>query len=375
VAAPASTAYYGPRFDYDPVTLAPKGLLIEEQRTNLLTYSEQFDNAAWSKGGATITANTTVSPDGALTADKLVEAVGPVNVFITSALISFTSGAVYTFSTFAKAGERVWFALRFPTTAFPFSNRTAWFNLSTGVTGTVESGVTASISAVGDGWYRCSITVTANATATGPAVMLMGDSDNSNTYTGDGTSGLFIWGGQVELGAFQTSYVPSVASQVTRAADNASMIGNNFARWYNVNEGSVFVGFKTTGGPLQRTGLSISDGTTSNRVISIIASSGSTRNIISSGGVSTVDLTYPGPSILNLDVKNAYAFKADDFATSLNGGAVQTDASVTLPVFVDRAYIGALESTGSLNQINGTISRIAYFNRRLADSELQGITS
>jgi hypothetical protein len=355
------------------VTLAPKGLLIEEQRTNLLTYSEQFDNAAWAKGGATITANTTVSPDGALTADKLVEAVGPVNVFITSALISFTSGAVYTFSTFAKAGERVWFALRFPTTAFPFSNRTAWFNLSTGVTGTVESGVTASISAVGDGWYRCSITVTANATATGPAVMLMGDSDNSNTYTGDGTSGLFIWGGQVEQGAFQTSYIPSVASQVTRAADIASMIGNNFARWYNVNSGTLFAQAATSVYDIGRNIFEAHDGTASNRLI-VGRNSSTTSGIgtIITGGATQANIPVSDTFVGGGSGKFAMSFAANAVNVAGNGTLGTTDTSAILPV-VDRARIGAA-FTGA-TAWSGTIARIAYYNRRLANTELTALTS
>ena len=69
----STAAINAPRFDYDPVTLESVGLLIEESRTNLLTYSEQFDNAVWTKSNASITANAIIAPDGTLTADKLVE--------------------------------------------------------------------------------------------------------------------------------------------------------------------------------------------------------------------------------------------------------------------------------------------------------------
>jgi hypothetical protein len=102
-----STAYYGPRFDYDPATLAPKGLLIEEQRTNLLTYSSEFDNAIWVKGNTTVTANATIAPDGDTSADKLVENTANTTHSVNEiAISSATVGSIYTFSIYIKAAER-----------------------------------------------------------------------------------------------------------------------------------------------------------------------------------------------------------------------------------------------------------------------------
>lgn len=227
--ATTTAAYYGPRFDYDPVTLASKGLLIEEQRTNVLTYSEQVDNAAWTKGAASISANATPAPDGTSTADKLVEdnttSVHQVNQAVT------TTAIAYTFSVYLKAAGRNWAILGI--TDSGSTVRLTWFDLANGAVGTVGTNITASITPVGNSWYRCSVTVAAAVAGFNTFRIYTSTGNNTTTYTGDGTSGIFVWGAQSEAGSFATSYIPTVASSVTRSADIASMTGSNFSSWFN----------------------------------------------------------------------------------------------------------------------------------------------
>jgi len=363
VAAPTSTAYYGPRFDYDPVTLAPKGLLIEEQRTNLVTYSEQFDNAAWTKQTCVVVANALAAPDGTITGDKLVSNSGVSGNLFRSTTLTASS---YTQTVYAKAGEWSWLMLG----ATLVGNAGVWFNLTTGVVGTVNAGFTGQISSVGNGWYRCSITFTATAV---PWFSIIFQTNVDGSFSsGDGTSGIYVWGAQLEAGAFATSYIPTVASQVTRAADSASMIGNNFARWYNQTEGTLFGQASSAFIPASTAyGIATVRSTSANAIgIGLQADLNASASIIRSGDVTQA--IFGAATANNQTYKMGLAYATNNAAFSIGGAAVQTDATVVLPV-VDALYIGQVRQ----GTIAGTehIQRIAYYPRRLANTELQGITS
>ena len=369
VAAPASTAYYGPRFDYDPVTLAPKGLLIEEQRTNLLTYSEQFDNAAWTKSFVTVTTNATTSPDGAATADKVIatSVSGNHTLFATTALV--TAGINYAFSYYAKAAEYTKAGIRIGGAGYATLPLAA-IDLTNGAILSQQGFTSLTVQNAGNGWYRISGAFV-SGTGLVPNIQPLSNAytivaDNFS-YTGDGTSGLFIYGAQLEAGSFATSYIPSVASQVTRAADSASMIGNNFARWYTQGQGTLFVDATGMGNSTTaRYVAGISDNSTSNFI-----GIANDRSLVVAGGTGQASFFY---TIITTGVlKSALAYKQDDFAVSLNGGAASTDTSGTVPI-VNQLSIGDLE-TGTNRRMNSWIKRIAYYNRRLANTELTALTS
>jgi hypothetical protein len=213
------------RFQFDPVTGESQGLLRENQATNLLTYSEQFDNAAWLKSNATITSNTVIAPDGTLTGDKLVENTANAAHFIYSGSQAFVSGTSYTLSVYAKKGERQYLVLQLPSAAFSSASN-ATFDLDSATFNLGAGSPTASITDVGNGVYRCSITKTATSSASSNGAFIYVTNSASatiNAYTGDGTSGIYIWGAQNEANSYPTSYIKTVASQVTRAADTATL--------------------------------------------------------------------------------------------------------------------------------------------------------
>jgi len=365
-AAAASTAYYGPRFDYDPVTLAAKGLLIEEQRTNLFQYSEYFDDVAWSKGGATISADSTSSPNGNNNADRLVEdtSTGDHRTF---QIASFTSGTAYTFSVYAKASGRNLLQLA-NTMAGGFAST---FDLTAGTVTNTATG-TATITNAGNGWYRCSVSNTSGVTGSSNNQIRLVDTGTNTSYTGNGTSGIFIWGAQLEAGSFATSYIPTVASQVTRNADSASMLGDNFYTWYNPNQGTLSAEVTPYAVAANTLITSFDDGSSANRILIWGTSSGSaTRYEVRAGAVTQVNESAASTLIANATTKAAAAYKVNDFAFSVNGGAAVLDGVGTVPA-VNKLNIGGI--TGA-SLPTGTIRRIGYYSTRLPNSTLQALTS
>jgi hypothetical protein len=364
--ATTTAAYYGPRFDYDPVTLAAKGLLIEEARTNLLTGSADFTATYWPVAtNAVVTANDTTSPDGTTNADKLADNTTAGVQHRLYRDYTFTA-ASHTLSVFAKRNDHRWLRLFFfdGTTSF-FGN----FDLLNGAVGNKQASTTTTITAFGNGWYRCTMTAT-TAAAAGNIQMVMLPSDDTAVpvlYTGTGTS-LWLFGAQLEAGAFATSYIPTVASQVTRSADVATMTGTNFSSWYNQTEGTFVSGWDSIGYTANTMILAATDSGSTNLVQQFLTSSTSPRFIVRTSGVDQAVLdSTSGATTVNM---MASAYKANDFASTVNGAAVVTDGAGTIPT-VDRLGIGS--RLASLFW-NGHIRQIAYYNTRLPNATLQTLT-
>jgi hypothetical protein len=370
-AAPSSTAYYGPRFDYDPVTLAPKGILVEEARTNIMLQSQTFDSGTWSKGGATVTANTTVSPDGAVNADALVEDAA-TSAHFCQQFVSFTTATAYTFSTYVKAGTRAWCLLQFPSSAFGASIG-SYFNLSgAGALGAAVGSPTArTITAVGNGWYRVTITATSTATTGGNAPISAASADNTNSYTGvAGAEAIYLYGAQLEAGAFATSYIPTIASTVTRSADVATITGSLFSQWYGQSEGTFVIGCSPIAVD-NDIAFSVSNSGGYNNSIYYPADSGAQFIVVNGGAVqANIDA---GTVTANITNNIAGAYKASNFAASVGGGAAVATTSGTIPA-VDRAVVGGLE-VNTANRFNGHIRSINYYPVRAADFQLQALTT
>jgi len=176
---------------------------VLRNRYNLLTYSEQFDNAAWTKTNATVTPNATVAPDGTNSADALIEASDTSQLHSTNASTIPLTGA-YSFSIYAKANGRNWLVLNFAVVsgAFSSSDARAWFDLNTGTLGTVAgTGASATISSEGNGWYRCTISTNYPVLANRRVMAATATADGSTSNNGDGTSGIYIWGAQLTTAA------------------------------------------------------------------------------------------------------------------------------------------------------------------------------
>jgi hypothetical protein len=347
------------RFDHNPTTLQSLGLLIEEQRTNSCLQSENFATT-WSLSAATVTTNAITAPDGANTADKLVE-TATTAAHYAQQTVTVTSGIAYTFSVFAKAGERTALVLLTAQSTSPFTNHAVVeFNLTNGTIISTSAG-SGTITSVGNGWYRC--TVTGTTTSTGEIVRC------SFATVGDGTSGLFLWGAQLEAGAFATSYIPTTVAAATRNADVATMTGTNFSSWYNATEGTLYAEGSANVGPSPS--FASLDDTTLNSVFRFSFEATKLRLLIVSGGVGVADFNSVAVYVATTTAKMIGAYKVNDFAASFNGAATLTDTSGNVMPTPTRLAIGSgFGSTG----LNGYIRRIAYYPVRLSNDQLQALT-
>jgi len=202
-----------PRIGYDPVTHAHEGLILEAAATNLLLRSQEFDTGSWVKARVSITTGSTAAftaPDGTTTADKLVEDTSN-NTHLTEQVVATVSGTVYTLSVFAKASERTKLNLSVYTNVSTSTN----FDLSA----VTASNSLGTITDIGGGWFRCTHTHTSGFTGSGYFDVYLLNASTVSSYTGDGSSGIYLWGAQLEAGSTATSYIPTTSAQVTRAAD------------------------------------------------------------------------------------------------------------------------------------------------------------
>jgi hypothetical protein len=359
-----------PRFDHNPTTAESLGLLVEEQRTNSLTYSE--DTSQWlTPTNITLSQNQTTAPDGASTADQYLETAATGLHVQDGMPFTFVTSTAYTYSVFVKSIGGRNFEIGYPPTTF--TNRFARFNLSgSGSVQGSDAGVTASIQAYANGWYRCSATNTCASGASARISNFVNNDSFARSYAGDVTKGLFIWGAQLEAGAFPTSYIPTTTAAATRSADVASITGANFSSWYRQNEGTVFAessSFSNLSG--SRVVSAIDDGSMSNR-FQITFASGYTPNFAAvSAGTVSADLYASAPA-QGFNTRFCTTYGVNDFVLSSNGGNSVTDTSGALPISVSTARLGVFQN--NTGYLNGTIRRLTFFPQRLPSSTLEAIT-
>lgn len=331
-----------PRLDY--LDSSCPRLLLEPQRTNLVTYSEQFAN--WNNAGGTTTANTAISPSGYQDADTLTGA---------RFQSSFASNQ-YTASCFAKkvdGDNKLVLRLDVPTLKF------AQFDLATGSVDSVSADYTATITPYGNGWYRCTITTPASTSISNYVIV----------SASGGASSTYVWGAQLEAGAYATSYIPTLGASVTRGADYASKTG--ISSLIGQTEGTLFVEVNQFGGQENSPYLLASDGTFDNRIQISSGGSGTENSFtfyINVGGVNTV--LYLSPTAYTGVHKLAIAYKLNDVVGYIDGVQVLNDTSSTIPA-TTTLEIGRSPS----NPVNAGINQALLFKTRLSNADLATLTS
>ena len=499
VGATAGTYYvWGAQVGAVTYETAPRGYNSTTPK-NFLVRTEEFDTGSWSKAAnASVTANATNDPNGYLNADKLIEDTAN-STHATFQGYVYTANIPYTYSLYAKAAGRQYAQITFPAGSFG-SLLVAGFDLSgTGAT-VVGAGATSSITAVGNGWYRCSITATATTTTTTTNARIQianSLSSTTSSYTGDGTSGIYIWGAQLsdsasldayvynpsstavtstayygprfdynpttlaplgllieeartnlllnsqtvstqnitttaqaytlsfygtgtvtlsgtstagplvgtgvfpnrvsltftptagtltltvsgtvsnaqlEAGGFRTSYIFTAGASVTRSADVATMVGNNFTNWYNQTTGTFAASFDASSNT-NATYMSVSNGSIVQNSIHIDNDSGNMRAVYYSGSALIAALGLGAISTVGATNNIATAYAVNDFAASRNGGAVVTDSAGALPVSLTQLNIGTDDRLSAIYYTSNHIKSISYYNTRLTNAQLQAVSA
>lgn len=301
-----------PRFDYDPVTLACRGLLIEETRSNICNYSVNFNG--WGSFGGSYTLNSGTAPDGTNTATLVTNTFSgafrywPLSV----------TGA-YTVSVWAKGAT---------------GNETITLQ-------SAPSGTSTGPMALSTSWKRYTLTYT-------------GTWSRFDIYLGNTSQVAYFWGAQVEAGGFVTSYIPTSGSAVTRNADVATITGTNFSDWWQSGAGGSQVQATPSTVSGIRPLIQFDDGTANG----IIVLRGNTTNpelYIVNGGTPQAQID-AGTIAANTDYNLFGIWKTNDCAAKLNNGTPVTDTSATIPT-VTQVRLGA---DGS-NYLNGHLTSINYY--------------
>ena len=228
----------------------------------------------------------------------------------------------------------------------------------------------------GNGWWRISFSWTATATSNSVSIYLSNDGlwANRNSAITIG-SGVFIYGAQLEAGSFATSYIPTVASQVTRTADVATITGANFSQWFNAAEGSFVVEASSFGiGSNIPTFLIASNGS-AGEYVRLNGSSGYTiRLLVQAGSVQVANITAGSGLVSGVYTKAACAYAANSFQAAANGALGTEDTSGVLPSGVNQMLFGSFFGSAG-TYLNGHIRSIKYFPTRLSNAQLQALTA
>ena len=351
-----------PRFDHDPITGESKGLFIEEERTNLIEYSEDFSNWSIYNSPLEVTHNTVIAPDGTLAATIIKDiSTGSYSGIYES--LDINSGD-YTSSVFIKQGSSatssIWIALTVD--GMVKQETITW-------TAGVPTASSIQFIDMGNGWYRAYVTVT--STASQSMIMYLLPCGFNATYTGT----TVFWGAQLEKGSFPTSYIKTsgAPSGTERSADNASITGENFSSWYRQDEGSLYSEISSFDNRDSQARITLSDGTDNNRIL-MAASIG--NNILKVDGWGSSNIGDYDLSINDFEVnkiyKKSFGLKRNDYFISIDGQSESGIASQDMPLpLVDR-FDFSTRSTA--HYVNGHIKKLSYYPQRLTNEQLQQLT-
>ena len=334
-----------PRFDYTLNTGgACKGLLIEESRQNIILQSNTFSSASWSKlGGGTgvvpvVTPDAAISPDGTMNASKLEFNKGSGTAGTDYSIMQQATGAITGLgSIYIKADAPVRLMMRVGSTWLTINATTSWQRVNT------VSESAASIQIGLRGGYG-----------------IAGLPDTATVY---------LYGAQLEAGAFATSYIPTTSAALTRNADVATMTGTNFSDWYNATEGSIVVKQLTPNSPTSyRTSIDIATAT-SNRILLQTDNTTKMAYVVVSSGITQVNTT--AQTYNNTSTTVAARWKTDAFYYACNAAAPTSDVTGSVPSGLNQMFIGV-----AINgyYLNGTMQKINYYPQALTYNEIQAFS-
>ena len=314
-------------------------ILAEPQRTNLVTYSEDFSQSAWVKSGVTLTSNYSTSPDGTLNATRVTG--------------SSSNSLLQSFVYFSNESQTVIVSF--------YAKGTGKFRIKN-TQGNVVDNYSSNYDATSD-WERYSYTITNTSSSSG--VQIVGIAGNSTGAAYD----LSIWGMQLEIGSYPTSIIPTSGSTVTRNQDQFSRDG--ISSLINSTEGAFFLEMAALSNDSTNRQLTFSDGTDTNR---IVLKYDNQSNVIQSfnrvGGVETAFLAATVSDITQFN-KIAVKYKLNDYALWIGGVEVDTDTTST--TFAS-SVLNEL-SFGTTSNLFGKVKQLQVYETALTDTQLAALTS
>jgi hypothetical protein len=357
-----------PRFDHDPTTLAPRGLLIEAAATNLLCWSESFATSGgttnWTYNGNSGATVTETNPAGGSSSFQFREnsGSGPLSQTVTT-----VSTSPYTCSFWVRASvfnsvTTTQIQVGIFTTAF----QTVSISKISGP-GSVSGTGLCTVSGLSlTEWTKVQVTTTGNIGATSASVMLY-----AQTASFELDRSVLVWGAMLETGSGASSYISTGASQATRNADSCVMTGTNFSSWYNQSEGTWLCRAQKN---VAANGHALNANTSNNAPRLMVTYTPTQWNL----QIETPSGTFPanysiGTASLGVSQRIAAAFKQDDFAACLNGGTIFADTSGAMTTGLNTLQIGAAE--GGYQYFNGTIALLKFWPTRLPNAQLQSLTT
>jgi len=361
-----------PRLDY-PLGGAVNGcpaLLVEPSAQNICLQSADF-GTTWSRtrinafgSGSVLNTTATLDPFGTNLADYIQEDTSASDTHRISQDIAITSGTTYTYTCFIKSAERFQAALYL---FIGGVERYGVFNTNAGTA--TANNATVGIDNFGNGWYRCRVTFTATASVTQNFRILICDDSGNLSYTGTGTKGIYVFGAQLETGSVATSYIPTVASGITRAADvikdttASGVIGQV--------EGTVY--WEGAINRLDRIFFTLASGSSTTDLVRLqTTGAGLFQGVVVLTGTLQCAVSSLGAITLGQFNKVAFAYKQDDFVLYLNGVRQNADVSGSLPTNLNTVYFLSSNGTEITDQ---QCRAAALYPTRLTDTQLALLTS
>lgn len=354
-----------PRLDYLGST-CPK-LLMEPQRTNLLTYSSSIGDANTTKTNMTATSDSSVLPDGNTSGYKLTGNSGSTIKNIYKTYLTSTIGT-YTLSYFVKYVDEQYVLLRITDQGGVNDVQQRFDILNGSLNGSLTNlgtavAINSKIEAYANGWYRISLT----GTFIGTITQLQGQCWLFNYTSTTKTTSFLVYGAQLEVGSYATSYIPTTTASVTRNLDNC--VKSSITALLGQTEGTLFTNFVISNISDQR--ITLDDTSTNNRVIIAITSAGLIQGRVISGNTDQFSITSSAFAI-NSQIKAAIAYKNNDFVFYVNGSLISSSNSGSVPASLSQISFSSGFSTA---YFNSKINSLANWKTRLTNTELAQLTT
>jgi len=345
-----------PRINYD-ANGENGSLLLEPSRQQLVQYSEYLA-VGWTYNNTSVISNSIVSPTGEISASKLLD--NTTNGLHRMYYITGTSASAHTFSIFLKKGE------------YSKVEIESLSGVTTNITYDLLNGTATSVGEIepyGNDWYRCIFPMSTTSPSNAIQIRLVNNS-NASVFVGTGTSGVHMFGAQLEAGSYATSYIPNMGESggVTRAAD--SCLDGGSAESINSTEGVLYAEILALAEDVSFKTICLHDGTNTQRINIWYWNDGTFKVDGHNNNVQQFNFDFAADlTALN---KIAVKYKANDFSVFLNGSKINSDTSGATPIGLNTLDF---RNGNNLYPFYGNVKQVAVFNEALSDSELATLTT